>query len=56
MPERAQKAAGVLGWTKETWNDDASVPYESKAWADCTVQEKRAAVLLGMGECPLFEC
>lgn len=48
MPPRAQKAAQVLGWTKATWDADEDVAYESKAFADCTVQEKHAAMYLGM--------
>ena len=49
-----QKAAGVLGYTQVTWdNESGKAPQPSslfKAWAALTEQEKEAAVVLGYTE------
>lgn len=37
-----------MGYTKETWDADAEIEYDEKDFADCTVQEKHAAMYLGM--------
>ena len=46
MPEVAHKAAEMLGYTGETWDNDDSVPYDEKEFAACTTAEKQAAMFL----------
>jgi hypothetical protein len=48
MPEAAHKAAQTLGYTKETWDADATVPYQDKGFAECSAAEKQAAMFLNM--------
>lgn len=46
MPEKAHRAAKVLGYTAESWDADAHVPYDDKKFVDCTYAEKNAAMYL----------
>lgn len=48
MPEKAHKQAAVMGYSKETWDADSKIPYDSKAFKDCTNEEKQAAMFLGL--------
>ena len=48
LPEKAKKAAKVLGYDKDSWDEDKPVPYDSKAFVDCTKEELRAATFLHM--------
>jgi hypothetical protein len=48
MPEAAHKAAAILGYTKESWDADSPVPYDSKSFFDCTNAEKQAAMFLNL--------
>jgi hypothetical protein len=48
MPEIAHKAAETLGYTGETWDNDDSVPYDTKGFAECTMAEKQAAMFLNL--------
>ena len=48
MPEKAHKAALALGYTAESWDSDARIPYDDKTFFECTLQEKQAAMFLGM--------
>jgi hypothetical protein len=48
MPEAAHKAAAILGYTKESWDADGAVPYDSKSFSDCTNAEKQAAMFLNL--------
>jgi len=48
LPEKARRAAIVLGYSKETWDDDATIPYDSKTFAECSYSEKNAAMYLHM--------
>ena len=49
MPEIAHKAATTLGYTKgEMWDNDESIPYDDKSFAECTMAEKQAAMFLNM--------
>ena len=48
MPEVAHKAAETLGYTGETWDNDDSVPYDDKGFAECTAAEKQAAMFLNL--------
>ena len=48
LPPRAQKAAKAMGYTKSTWDGDNDIAYDSKPFEDLTVQEKHAAMYLGM--------
>jgi hypothetical protein len=42
------KYAAKLGYTKETWDADAAIPYDSKTFFQCTDEEKQAAMFLGL--------
>jgi hypothetical protein len=48
MPEAAHKAAAILGYTKENWDADSAVPYDTKSFFDCTNAEKQAAMFLNL--------
>lgn len=48
MPDVAHKAAATLGYTKESWDADGSVPYDTKTFFQCTNPEKQAAVFLNL--------
>jgi len=48
LPESARKAATVLGYSQETWDADEDVPYDHQSFAECTRNEKAAALFLGM--------
>lgn len=48
MPEAAHQAAQTWGYDKETWDADAAVPYQTKAFTDCSAAEKQAAMFLNM--------
>jgi hypothetical protein len=48
MPEAAHKAAQTLGYTKEIWDADESVPYQDQGFAKCSAAEKQAAMFLNM--------
>lgn len=48
MPEIAHKAAATLGYTSETWDNDDSIPYDHKGFAECTMAEKQAAMFLNL--------
>lgn len=48
LPPRAIKAAESLGYSKSTWDDDDEVAYDKKPFAECTLQEKHAAMFLGI--------
>ena len=45
-----QAAALVIGWTKETWDDDWHIrdfPIEHKYWSELTDEQKAAATHFG---------
>jgi hypothetical protein len=46
LPEKAKRAAAVLKYDKESWDEDKTIPYDGKAFVDCTMEEKRAATFL----------
>ena len=48
MPEKAHKVAAVLGYTEQLWDGDEQIPYDGKSFFECTEQEKKAAMFLGM--------
>lgn len=48
MPEVAKKAATTLGYTNETWDNDETIPYDTKSFAECTIAEKQAAMFLNL--------
>ena len=48
MPPKAHKAALALGYTAESWDADARIPYDDKTFFECTPEEKHAAMFLGM--------
>lgn len=48
MPVAAHKAAEILGYTADKWDSSAPVPYNDKSFVQCTEEEKRAAMYLGM--------
>lgn len=48
MPEKAQKAAKSVGYTKETWDADAKIPYDDKTFFQCSETERQAAMFLGL--------
>jgi hypothetical protein len=48
MPEIAHKAATTLGYTQETWDADAKIPYDDKTFNQATEVEKKAACFLGL--------
>lgn len=48
MPEAAHKAAQTLGYTKESWDADETMPYQDKGFAECSAAEKQAAMFLNM--------
>lgn len=48
LPAECKKAAAAMGYTtKESWDDDHPVPYDTKEFVDLTLSEKRAALFLG---------
>jgi hypothetical protein len=47
LPESAQKAAQVMGYTRKTWDAIEKVAYHEKKFDALTNDEKRAAVYLG---------
>jgi hypothetical protein len=48
MSEKAHQAAQVMGYTHETWDEDATIPYDDKTFAQTTVEERCAAMFLGL--------
>lgn len=48
LPPRAQTAAKAMGYTASTWDEDEDIAYDSKSFAELTVQEKHAAMFLGL--------
>jgi hypothetical protein len=48
LPEKAKKAAAVLGYDKTKWDNSESIPYDSKTYKECSEAEKQAAMFLGM--------
>jgi hypothetical protein len=49
MPEVAHFAAKILGYSKESWDKDEEVPYDTNSFFQCTVRERQAAVFLNLG-------
>lgn len=48
LPDEAKKAATAIGYaTKEDWDTDHEVPYDTKSFAELTMTERRAAMYLG---------
>ena len=47
LPARAQRAAGVLGYTRKMWDSDEPSPVEDKYWQELTKKEQMAARDLG---------
>ena len=48
LPDKAKRAAKVLGYDQESWDTDAPVPYDSQSFSECSYQEKQAAMYLHM--------
>ena len=48
MPEVAHKFAAKLGYNKEKWDADSTIPYDTKTFFQCTDEEKQAAMFLGL--------
>ena len=48
LPEGAKQAATAMGYTtKEMWDEDQTVPFDTKPFTELTLSEKRAAFFLG---------
>eukprot|EP00980_Cylindrotheca_fusiformis_P019009 scaffold6374_cov121-Cylindrotheca_fusiformis.AAC.10 len=50
LPLRIQKAAQVLGYTEEMWDNDTEPPAAHKSWSRLSSQEKEAAKKLGFNK------
>jgi hypothetical protein len=50
LPEEQKKEASLLGYTKETWDNDGNTTASNKDWDDLTPVEKAAAKALGYDE------
>jgi hypothetical protein len=48
LPESARKAAELLGYTEETWDEDEHVPYDAASFLETTPNQRAAALFLGM--------
>ena len=48
LPESAKAAAAVLQYTGESWDADEEVPFDTKSFAELTLNEKKAAMFLGI--------
>ena len=48
MPEVAHKFATKIGYNKEKWDSDSTIPYDTKTFFQCTNEEKQAAMFLGL--------
>lgn len=53
LPPQALKAARILGYTQDIWDEEKNLPYYNKTMATASIQEKQAAMYLGMD--PLWE-
>ena len=48
LPAECKKAATAMGYTTpESWDEDHSVPFDTKKFSELTLSEKRAAWFLG---------
>ena len=50
LPEAAQKAAAVLGYTQKIWDKDQTTDCEDKDWDELTPEEQAAAKVLGYSQ------
>lgn len=48
MPQKAQLAAMKMGYTAQLWDEDATIPYDSKKFHETTKDERLAAMYLGL--------
>jgi hypothetical protein len=48
MPEKAHAAAFVMGYDASTWDADAKIDYDRKPFHETTLDERRAAMYLGL--------
>lgn len=48
MSEKAHQAAIKLGYSAATWDDDASIPYDNKKFPETSIEERCAAMFLGL--------
>lgn len=48
MPSKAHIAAVALGYTQESWDADAKIPYDAKVFHECTEAERQAAMFLDL--------
>jgi len=47
LPQKAQEAAIVLGYTEKLWDNDETAPSDDKYWDELSPEERQAATLLG---------
>lgn len=48
MPEKAHQAAIVMGYDAKTWDDDAKIDYDRKPFHETSLDQRRAAMYLGL--------
>lgn len=47
LPSEVQQAYGDLGWDRNTWNNDGSVPTDNMPWSSLSRRQQNAALYLG---------
>ncbi|KAL7575134.1 hypothetical protein ACA910_000500 [Epithemia clementina (nom. ined.)] len=50
LPDVAKKAAAVLGYNKQTWDDDEESEFDDYSWKELNQEQQQAAAILGYDE------